>query len=91
MAEDTLKYIKKQYGEAVKVGARNIVDEEGFRFLVKAGANFIKSASAGVRYASHDNNGYRKRAGNCCIRAKAQGTVISRDRYLYSDMFRWRH
>ena len=45
--KDTLKYIKKQYGEAVKVGAGNIVDEEGFRYLVKAGADFIKVGIGG--------------------------------------------
>ena len=44
---DTIKYIRKQYGYSVKVGAGNIVDEEGFAYLVKAGADFIKVGIGG--------------------------------------------
>jgi IMP dehydrogenase len=44
---DTIKYIRKQYGDSVKVGAGNIVDEEGFTYLVKAGADFIKVGIGG--------------------------------------------
>jgi IMP dehydrogenase len=44
---DTLKYIKKKYGDAVKVGAGNIVDGEGFMYLVKAGADFVKVGIGG--------------------------------------------
>ena len=45
--KDTIKYIRKQYGDSVKVGAGNIVDEEGFKYLVKAGADFIKVGIGG--------------------------------------------
>ena len=38
----TLKYIHENFGEDVKVGAGNVVDREGFMFLAKAGADFIK-------------------------------------------------
>jgi IMP dehydrogenase len=44
---DTIAYIRKQYGDSVKVGAGNIVDPEGFRYLVKAGADFIKVGIGG--------------------------------------------
>jgi IMP dehydrogenase len=44
---DTIKYIKDKYGDAVKVGAGNIVDTEGFNYLVKAGADFIKVGIGG--------------------------------------------
>lgn len=44
---ETLKWIKKQYGGKVLVGAGNIVDEEGFRYLVEAGADFIKVGIGG--------------------------------------------
>lgn len=40
--KNTLSWIKKTYGESVKVGAGNVVDGEGFRFLVDAGADFVK-------------------------------------------------
>jgi IMP dehydrogenase len=45
--KDTIKYIRKKYGDSVKVGAGNIVDEEGFKYLVKAGADFIKVGIGG--------------------------------------------
>ena len=35
------------YGDRVKVGAGNVVDEEGFRFLAEAGADFIKVGIGG--------------------------------------------
>ncbi|HUI71193.1 MAG TPA: IMP dehydrogenase [Spirochaetia bacterium] len=44
---DTLQWIKKTYGEAVKVGGGNVVDAEGFRFLVDAGADFVKVGIGG--------------------------------------------
>ena len=45
--EETLKYIKEEYGDNVKVGAGNVVDKEGFRYLVNAGADFIKVGIGG--------------------------------------------
>jgi IMP dehydrogenase len=44
---DTLTYIKKKYGDSVKVGAGNVVDSEGFNYLVKCGADFIKVGIGG--------------------------------------------
>ena len=43
----TLKYIHENFGDAVKVGAGNVVDREGFRFLAEAGADFIKVGIGG--------------------------------------------
>ncbi len=43
----TLKYIHEHFGEDVKVGAGNVVDAEGFRFLAEAGADFIKVGIGG--------------------------------------------
>ena len=43
----TLKYIHKNFGEDVKVGAGNVVDADGFRFLAEAGADFIKVGIGG--------------------------------------------
>jgi IMP dehydrogenase len=44
---DTIKYIRQKFGDAVKVGAGNIVDPEGFKYLVNAGADFIKVGIGG--------------------------------------------
>ncbi len=43
----TIAWIRKKYGDTVKVGAGNVVDREGFRFLAEAGADFIKVGIGG--------------------------------------------
>ena len=43
----TLKWIRDHYGEDVKVGAGNVVDGDGFRFLADAGADFVKVGIGG--------------------------------------------
>ena len=43
----TIDYIRKEYGDTVKVGAGNVVDREGFMFLAEAGADFIKVGIGG--------------------------------------------
>ena len=41
------KVCEEKYGDKVKVGAGNIVDKEGFDYLVAAGADFIKVGIGG--------------------------------------------
>ncbi|MBR2559193.1 MAG: IMP dehydrogenase [Firmicutes bacterium] len=43
----TIKWIRERYGDTVKVGAGNVVDAEGFRFLADAGADFVKIGIGG--------------------------------------------
>jgi len=43
----TIKWIRDNYGDTVKVGAGNVVDGEGFRFLADAGADFVKVGIGG--------------------------------------------
>jgi len=45
--EQTLAFIREKYGDKVKVGAGNVVDREGFLFLAKAGADFVKVGIGG--------------------------------------------
>ena len=54
----TIAFIRSRYGERVKVGAGNIVDGEGFRFLADAGADFVKVGIGG---------------GSICITREAKG------------------
>lgn len=44
---DTLRWIREKYDDKVLVGAGNVVDEEGFRYLAEAGADFIKVGIGG--------------------------------------------
>ncbi len=43
----TIDWIRSRYGDTVKVGAGNVVDAEGFRFLAESGADFIKVGIGG--------------------------------------------
>ena len=43
----TLEWVRTKYKDTVKVGAGNVVDREGFRFLAEAGADFIKVGIGG--------------------------------------------
>lgn len=43
----TLAFIREKYGDSVKVGAGNVVDREGFRFLAQCGADFVKVGIGG--------------------------------------------
>ena len=43
----TIDWIRENYGDSVKVGAGNVVDKEGFLYLAKCGADFIKVGIGG--------------------------------------------
>jgi len=45
--KNTIDWIRRTYGDAVKVGAGNVVDREGFLFLAEAGADFVKVGIGG--------------------------------------------
>ena len=43
----TIDWIREHYGNDVKVGAGNVVDADGFRFLADSGADFVKVGIGG--------------------------------------------
>jgi len=43
----TIEWIRERYGDKVKVGAGNVVDGDGFRFLADCGADFVKIGIGG--------------------------------------------
>ena len=43
----TIDWIRERYGDSVKVGAGNVVDKDGFRFLAECGADFVKVGIGG--------------------------------------------
>lgn len=43
----TIEWIRENYGDSVKVGAGNVVDADGFRFLADCGADFVKVGIGG--------------------------------------------
>ena len=44
---NTIKWVRDHYGDSVKIGAGNVVDRDGFRFLAEAGADFVKVGIGG--------------------------------------------
>ena len=44
---NTIKWVREHYGDKVKIGAGNVVDKDGFRFLAEAGADFVKVGIGG--------------------------------------------
>ena len=76
--KNTIDYVRKKYGNSVKIGAGNVVDKEGFLYLAEAGADFIKVGVGG---------------GSICITRETKGigrgqasalidVVEARDEYL---------
>lgn len=74
----TIDFVRQKYGDDVKIGAGNVVDAEGFRYLAEAGADFIKVGVGG---------------GSICITRETKGigrgqasalidVVAERDRYF---------
>ena len=44
---ETIRWVKEEYKDEVKVGGGNVVDKEGFMYLVEAGADFVKVGIGG--------------------------------------------
>ncbi len=44
---NTIAWVRENYGDSVKIGAGNVVDRDGFLFLAKAGADFVKVGIGG--------------------------------------------
>ena len=45
--QKTISWVREHYGDTVKIGAGNVVDRDGFMFLAKAGADFVKVGIGG--------------------------------------------
>ena len=74
---ETLHWIRHKYGEDVLVGAGNVVDAEGFRYLVEAGADFVKVGIGGGSICIT-----REQKGIGCGQASAvQAVAEARDEY----------
>ena len=74
----TIKWIRDHYGDTVKVGAGNVVDGEGFRFLADAGADFIKVGIGGGSICiTRETNGIGRGQATAVIDVAAE-----RDKYF---------
>ncbi|HKK94930.1 MAG TPA: IMP dehydrogenase [Anaerovoracaceae bacterium] len=75
---ETIKWVRDNYGEDVKIGAGNVVDAEGFNFLAEAGADFVKIGIGGGSICiTREQKGIgRGQATSLCEVSKA------RDKYM---------
>ena len=44
---DVIAFVREKYGDDMKIGAGNVVERDGFRFLADAGADFVKIGIGG--------------------------------------------
>ncbi|MBQ8131984.1 MAG: IMP dehydrogenase [Bacilli bacterium] len=79
--KNTIDFVRRTYGDKVKIGAGNVVDREGFMYLAEAGADFIKVGVGG---------------GSICITRETKGigrgqasalmdVVAARDEYFQKN------
>ncbi|HWS35739.1 MAG TPA: IMP dehydrogenase [Actinoplanes sp.] len=45
--ERVITFVRERYGDSVRIGAGNVVDARGFRYLAEAGADFVKVGIGG--------------------------------------------
>ena len=88
----TLEWIRERYGDSVKVGAGNVVDADGFRFLADCGADFVKVGIGGGSMHHARDQGHRPRPGDRRHRGLPRTRrVLPRDRHLRARLLRRRH
>jgi IMP dehydrogenase len=74
-----LEYVRKNYGDKVKIGAGNVVDGDGFRFLAQAGADFVKvGIGGGAICITREQKGIGRGQATAVIEV-----VKARDAYFY--------
>ncbi|NLC25882.1 MAG: IMP dehydrogenase [Fastidiosipila sp.] len=75
---DTLNFIRENYGPDFPIGAGNVVDAEGFRYLAEAGASFIKVGIGGGSICiTREQKGIGRGQASALLKVAAE-----RDRYF---------
>ena len=74
----TIDFVREKYGDDVKIGAGNVVDAEGFRYLAEAGADFVKvGVGGGSIFITRETKGIGRGQASALI-----DVVAERDRYF---------
>ena len=89
----TIEWVRANYGEDVKVGAGNVVDAEGFRFLADCGADFIKVGIGGGSICiTRETKGIGRGQATALIDVcRSSRRVLRGDRRLRARLLRRRH
>ena len=74
----TIRWVREHYGDTVKIGAGNVVDKDGFRFLAESGADFVKVGIGGGSICiTRETKGIGRGQATALIEVAAE-----RDRYF---------
>ncbi len=89
---DTIAFAKKNCPQT-PIGAGNVVDREGFLYLVEAGADFVKVGIGGGSICiTREQRGIRSRSGDGADRGRrGPQRVLRQNRDLRTDLFGRRH
>lgn len=80
----TLAFIREKYGDSVKVGAGNVVDRDGFLFLARAGADFVKVGIGGGSICiTREQKGIGRGQATALIEVAAARDEYFRDTGIY--------
>ena len=80
----TIAWIRERYGESVKVGAGNVVDADGFRFLADCGADFVKVGIGGGSICiTRETKGIGRGQATALIEASAARDEYFRETGVY--------
>ena len=75
---DTIRWVREKYGDSVKIGAGNVVDGEGFRYLAEVGADFVKiGIGGGIHMITREQKGIGRGQATAVIEVAA-----ARDEYF---------
>lgn len=81
---DTIKWVKDTFNDEVKIGAGNVVDREGFRYLVDAGADFIKVGIGGGSICiTREQKGIGRGQASSIIEVSAARDEYSKETGIY--------
>ena len=90
---EAIAWVREKYGDTVKIGAGNVVDGEGFRFLADAGADFIKIGIGGGSICiTREQKGIGRGQATAVIEVAAARDEYFKETGIYvPNLFRRRH
>ena len=79
-----IDYVRRNYGDRVKIGAGNVVDRDGFRFLAECGADFVKvGIGGGAICITRETNGIGRGQATALIEVCAARDAYFRETGIY--------
>ena len=88
-----IDYVRANYGNTIKIGAGNVVDRDGFRFLAESGADFVKVGIGGGSICiTRETKGIGRGQATALIEVSRRARrILPRDRRVCPHLLRRRH